>query len=539
VSDAYLPLKFGNYLIEELVGQGGMGVVYRARHTYLDRLAALKIIHDFLVRDPLARERFLREAQVAAQLKHEHIAQVYDFGEDEGHYYLAMEYIAGQGLDQLLHAGPLPLPRALVLLDQVASALDYLRQQGVVHRDLKPSNILVTPEDRIAIVDFGIATALAATRVSREGEIVGTLAYCAPEQLQGGAITPHVDSYALGVIAYEMLTGQLPFAADTPQGLIWLIAFEEPLLPRSLRPDLPETVERVLLKQLAKTPAARYPSAHAFLTALRAAARLQPYTPLAQLTTPPPGLPEVPRVDYPPPGLGEPGPPSEPGRRAHVTPPRSFPAARPSRRARWAGVVAVVALISILGAALLGGVLLVASGGMSQPSPSQAAEGEQLLLAARARPPLVGPLSGTSDAAGPALALADLVAEVQIANPASASWRYGLAFRQSEGAAYRVLVGPPGWVLLGVGEAGRWELALLRNPPQVLAKGSLPIFNTSPESSNRLVLIAAGPRGYLWVNDGFAGALDLGAHTDAGRLSVVSEGEPVTYRELRIWALAP
>ncbi|MFN8533344.1 MAG: serine/threonine-protein kinase [Dehalococcoidia bacterium] len=200
MSDAHLPLMFGNYLIEARIGQGGMGVVYRARHTYLDRLAALKIVNEPLVRTPAARERFLREALTAARLKHANLAQVYDYGEDGGRAYLAMEYVEGLPLDEVLLAGPMSPTRALALLDQVASALDYIHRQGVVHRDLKPSNIMVTHDDLAVVVDFGIARILETATASQDGQIVGTLAYCAPEQLQeesadasGGRLCPRRD----------------------------------------------------------------------------------------------------------------------------------------------------------------------------------------------------------------------------------------------------------------------------------------------------------------------------------------------------------
>ncbi len=290
---ALIGKAIGSYLIVAYLGQGGMGQVYKAYHTRLARYVALKFIRpEFLQADAL--RAFEQEAKTLARLNHPNIVQVYDFGElapsssrnemrDEAQGmanarqpYLVMEYVAGQTLEDWLPSGsPLPLEQAWPILQQISAALDHAHEQGIIHRDIKPGNVMLTPDGHALLGDFGISKLL------RPGEdaaytasTTGTPAYMAPEQvdLNLGPISPATDVYALGVVAYEMLTGYRPFQGVTPISEMLQRIQAPPTPPRHYNPTLPEAVERVLLTALSKDPQARYPRAGAFMRALAAAA---------------------------------------------------------------------------------------------------------------------------------------------------------------------------------------------------------------------------------------------------------------------------
>ena len=257
----------GPYRVLEQVGLGGMATVYKAYQPAMDRYVALKILPQHYAQDPQFVERFLREARTIANLEHRNILPVYDFGEDRGITYLAMRYLEGGTLKDILALGQLTLADAGQLLGQVAHALDYAHRQGVVHRDVKPANIMVDNEGWTYLTDFGIAKVLDTTSELTAGAI-GTPAYMAPEQSLGQPVDGRADIYALGVILYELVTGQVPFKADTPMAVA-LAHIHEPLPPpRSVDPSVPESFERVILKALAKDPDDRYQAAAAFDEAL-------------------------------------------------------------------------------------------------------------------------------------------------------------------------------------------------------------------------------------------------------------------------------
>jgi serine/threonine-protein kinase len=266
----------GRFEILSELGRGGMAVVYKARQTDLDRIVALKILPPALTHDSAYVARFRQEARSAARLEHPHIMPVYEVGEASGLHYIAMKFIAGRTLKDLLHQeGALEVARAATLLGQVGDALDYAHREGLIHRDIKPSNMMVTGEGWVYLTDFGLArgTGGDTAGLTVAGTVMGTPEYMSPEQAQGlASIGPATDIYALGVVLYELLTGGFPFQADTPMGMLAARLLQAPTPPRDVRGDLPPAVEDVVMRALARKPEARFPSAGAMVAALRAAA---------------------------------------------------------------------------------------------------------------------------------------------------------------------------------------------------------------------------------------------------------------------------
>jgi hypothetical protein len=262
----------GRFTILEEIGRGGMGTVYRASQPAVNRLVALKVLPRHLAGDPSFYARFNREARLIAGLEHPHVLPVYDFGQHNGQAYLVTRYIEGGTLFDELRYAPLRLDRALQLINQIAAALDYAHQHGVIHRDIKPSNILIDRSGNAYVADFGIAKALETTTGLTGSGIIGTPEYMAPEQAQGYPVDGRTDVYSLGVMLFQMLTGRLPFA--TPQGDAISLAYkhiaELPPSPRQLNPALLPELDGVVLKALAKDPALRYPTAGGLAQAMRA-----------------------------------------------------------------------------------------------------------------------------------------------------------------------------------------------------------------------------------------------------------------------------
>jgi serine/threonine-protein kinase len=270
-----MPARLGRYEIIDELGKGAMGVVYRARDPMIDREVALKVIPlaaEFEGRDlEDARTRFFREAAMAGRLNHPHIVTIYDAGEDEsGSAYIAMERLSGHHLIEHTHATRL-LPSTIVLeiVARLAGALHYAHHNQVVHRDIKPANVMFdAPSGELKITDFGIARLTDSGR-TRTGIVLGTPSFMAPEQLQGDKVTGQSDLFSLAVSLYQLLSGQLPFRADSMPGLMMCIV-KDPHPPiRTLRPDLPAGLDAFLERALCKDPAGRFESGAAFSQALR------------------------------------------------------------------------------------------------------------------------------------------------------------------------------------------------------------------------------------------------------------------------------
>ena len=269
--DPRLGTVIAGYRIEERIGRGGMGVVYRAQHLNLQRRAAIKIIAPDLAESEGFRERFTREARIAAALQHPNIVTVYDAGEVDGLLYLAMQFIKGEDLSAILRAdGRLRPYRAIDVCRQVASALDAAHAMGLIHRDVKPANVLIEGRNAF-LTDFGL-TKQAGTnaQLTRAGDVVGTIHYVAPEQIEGRKVSARSDVYALGCLLYHCLSGQVPFAHETDVAVIYAHLSEQPPNLSDLRPELPEGLDAVMAKALDKSPDRRFPSCGDMISAARA-----------------------------------------------------------------------------------------------------------------------------------------------------------------------------------------------------------------------------------------------------------------------------
>lgn len=261
----------GRYRILNRLGSGGMAVVYRARDLNLQRDVAIKILRADLIEDPNFRASFLQEARSAANLAHPNIVTIHDFGHDSGRYFIVMEYVEGTDLKTLIRReGMQSLARAIELMIQIGQGVGYAHRAGLVHCDLKPQNILVAPDGRVKITDFGISRALASIIPEERTDVVwGSPKYFAPEQAAGHAPSPASDVYALGIILFELLTGSLPFEADSSAELAELHLKSQPPLPRSFNPEISDELELILLKVLSKEPSARYRTADQFARVLQ------------------------------------------------------------------------------------------------------------------------------------------------------------------------------------------------------------------------------------------------------------------------------
>jgi serine/threonine-protein kinase len=250
-----------HYRIIEKLGEGGMGVVYKAEDLSLERHVALKFLSPRATGTDDERTRFVLEARAAAALNHPNICTVYEIAEDAGRTFIAMEYLEGEDLRARMRFAPLPLVEALTIAADIARGLGAAHEKGVVHRDIKPANVVVTPSRVIKIMDFGLARKGGGADLTRTGTTIGTIAYMSPEQARGEEVDHRTDIWSLGVVLYEMLTGTRPFGADRDMAVIHGILYEDFRAPSSIRPELPRELDACVRKMLAKTPDDRYLSA--------------------------------------------------------------------------------------------------------------------------------------------------------------------------------------------------------------------------------------------------------------------------------------
>jgi protein kinase-like protein len=336
--------KLGPYEVQDFIGQGAMGVVYRAYHSDLERTGAVKVMQA-ITPDPDTVARFRHEAQAIARLRHPNIVDVYDFGEFQGTPYMIVEYVPGGSLAAKMAHGPLDRATALRYLRGIAAGLDYAHRHGVVHRDIKPANVLLTEDDSPVLADFGLAKLMHGSSLkSLTGVTTGTPAYMAPEQVTGGEVGPAADRYSLTSIAYEMLTGVIPFDGEALMELLYAQVHRYPSAPSARDQLLGPQVDAVVMRGLAKNPSERWESCTAFVNALDAALAVAPTAGGATMVMAPPAVATRP--------LAAAAVAAAPT--VAVAPARpQVPAAPHPRRLPWR-VLAVVAGVLILLVAVLG-----------------------------------------------------------------------------------------------------------------------------------------------------------------------------------------
>ena len=253
--------RLGKYELHTLIGEGAMGIVWKAYDTVLRRYVALKLLSSHFRKTKEMQERFLREARAAGAIQHPNIVTVYDLGDAEGQLFIAMELVEGRDLSDIITLRePMALERKLDLVIELLDGLHFAHQRGVIHRDVKPSNVRVVPDGRVKIMDFGIAR-LQSADASGSGAIVGTPTYMAPEQITNGAITPATDIFAVGCMLYELLSFHKPFEGESVHGVLYQVLTTEPKALRTVAPSIPAALERVVAKAMAKVPDERYESA--------------------------------------------------------------------------------------------------------------------------------------------------------------------------------------------------------------------------------------------------------------------------------------
>lgn len=251
----------GRYKVISLLGGGGMANVYLARDMILERDVAIKVLRFDFSNDEQFIKRFRREAQAATSLNHENIVSIYDVGEDEGVYYIVMEYVCGSTLKQYIQQyAPLSVPKALDIMEQLTSAISHAHANGIIHRDIKPQNILIDEHGKVKITDFGIAVALSSTTITQTNSVLGSVHYLSPEQARGGVATEKSDIYSLGIVMFELLTGRLPFSGESAVSIVLKHLQTETPSPKVWNPAIPQSVENVILKATAKDPFYRYQS---------------------------------------------------------------------------------------------------------------------------------------------------------------------------------------------------------------------------------------------------------------------------------------
>jgi eukaryotic-like serine/threonine-protein kinase len=344
VSDTLLNTLFdGRYRIVRKLGTGGMANVYLAEDEVLGRRVAIKILNDRHAGDDQFVERFRREAKNAASLSHPNIVSIYDRGEAEGTYYIAMEYLDGRSLKELIVArGPAPVNVAIDYARQILAAIRFAHRHGIVHRDIKPHNVLVDGEGRLKVTDFGIARA-GTSQMTEAGSIIGTAQYLSPEQAKGAPVDQTSDLYSVGVVLYELLTGVVPFSGDTPVEIAMKHLSSAPEAPSAKRAEIPRDLDMIVLRALAKDPADRYQTAEEMDADLARVARGAAVSPATEeaataiISRPPPTAVTAVTASVP-----------------YAPPPAYYDYDEPRRRAIWPWIVAALFVV----AAIIGGYFL-------------------------------------------------------------------------------------------------------------------------------------------------------------------------------------
>ncbi len=251
------------YQLDKQLGEGGMAIVYQASDLMLERTIAVKILRKDFSKSKAFQERFKEEARAAANLTHPNIVTVHDFGFDNDRLFIVMEHVPGTDLKQIIKkSGALPADHASRLFIQACAGIGYAHRAGLVHCDIKPHNMLITPDHRLKVTDFGIARALASVKHDEQSQAIwGSPAYFSPEQAAGRAPSPASDVYSLGIVLFEMLTGELPFTDPSPQELALLHRYETPPSPREINPEISPELEEIIIKVLSKEPSSRYRTA--------------------------------------------------------------------------------------------------------------------------------------------------------------------------------------------------------------------------------------------------------------------------------------
>jgi predicted Ser/Thr protein kinase len=291
--DNMIGKMLGQYQIIQLAGKGGMATVYKAFQPSLNRFVALKVLPESLAVDDEFVARFKQEALAAAALRHPNILVIHDVGQAGNLHYIAMEFLDGRPLSEVIQqAGGIDPRRAVQIFEQIASALDFAHHRGVIHRDIKPANIFIGADDHVTLVDFGIAKALSSVGLTRTGMIVGTPEYMSPEQVDGRPIGPHSDIYSLGVVLYQMLTGYVPFGGETPSAVMFAHVSRMPMPPSQLSAFVTPEIEAVVMRALAKNPRDRFANVREMSQALSQAVNARRPIPAGRVA-PPGALPTV------------------------------------------------------------------------------------------------------------------------------------------------------------------------------------------------------------------------------------------------------
>jgi ligand-binding sensor domain-containing protein/tRNA A-37 threonylcarbamoyl transferase component Bud32 len=460
----YIGTTLGGYRIVEQIGQGGMATVFKAYQPSVDRYVAVKVLSSHFTTDENFMARFTREARTLARLEHPHILPVHDHGEQDGTAYLVMRYCETGTLKDLISAGePLSLQDVVRILSQVGRALDYAHSQGVIHRDIKPSNILIDPRGDVFLTDFGIAKLVVeSAQFTATGGIVGTPAYMAPEQALGEPVDHRSDIYALGVVLYELVTGQVPYEAETPLAVLFKHVSEPLPLPRQVKPDLPPALERVILKAMAKSPDDRFQSAQQMIDALDRAVR----------STPTEVLPAPPASEEPAPTVvrGAVTPTAPPEDAAPAVPEIAAP---PRKRKPWLAIAGGAVLLAIL---VIAGLALLGNPAREEPTPT---------VSSQTAPAVSGQ-------ATPIPTLAGGVAPTTAEQPAAASVAIGAGWTSYDNSNFVYALARDDDILWAGGDGGlvRWNLA----------DGSYAEFGRPDGlASNRIHDLLVDREGILWI----------------------------------------